>query len=125
MTQGGLDQFIQTTAPSIKILTSEDGQRVYQMTQGELDQLIQTAREKAKEAAQLLFGTKTAELLEKKETLHTAKAARERRLSEIFDRVAALPKPIRDPVLELLPGRFSTPEIEAYVLAEINSRIKD
>ena len=125
MTQSELDQFIQTTVPSIKILTSEDGQRVYQMTQGELDQLIQTAREKAEEAAQLLFETKTAELLEEKETLHTAKATRERRLSEVFDHIASLPKPIRDPFLELLPGRFRTPEIEAYVLAEINSRIRD
>lgn len=49
----------------------------------------------------------------------------EDRINEVWERIAALPKPARDRILEKVQGYSADPEVANYILAEINSRIKD
>ena len=49
----------------------------------------------------------------------------EDRINEMWEHIAALPKPARDRILEKVQGYSADPEVANYILAEINSRVKD
>lgn len=49
----------------------------------------------------------------------------EDRINEMWEHIATLPKLARDRILEKVQGYSTDPEVANYILAEINSRVKD